>query len=124
MKKKIIGLAAGFLMLPFVAQAAVVSFESRVTQVIPLASGDFMLAFQDVAPTCTNPDRNFYVMVGKSNVTVAGSEKIYAAALSAAATRSRVQVLFDDGYRFCYISQFKVMFDLDALFKQADIEAC
>lgn len=110
MSRKFIGVVAG-LVLPCLAQAAVVPFESRVTQVIPLASGDFMLAFQDAAPACTNPDKNFYVMVGKSGVTVTGSEKMYGAALSAAATRSRVQVMFDDAYKFCYVSQIKVIFD-------------
>lgn len=111
MSKKLIGFVAGCLMLPCVAQAAVVRFESQVSQVIPLGSGDFMLALRDVAPTCTNPDRNFYVMVDQAGVTVAGSEKIYAAALSAAATRSRVQIMFNDGSKLCYINQFKVMFD-------------
>ncbi|MBU3057781.1 hypothetical protein [Pseudomonas indica] len=103
-----LGLAC--LLVASVSEAAVTSFKTKVSQVIPLANGDFVLAFKDANSGCTNPSQNYSVTIGKSAVTAEGSNKMYAAALSAAASGASVEVWFDTAYSACYVSQLKVIF--------------
>jgi hypothetical protein len=84
---------------------------STVKFVYPLANGDFVIGLDSDSSFCTStssPNKYYHVLVGQYGVTAEGSNKIYAAAMLALATRQTLSLAFDDGTAYCYVNRLNV----------------
>jgi hypothetical protein len=69
--------------------------------------------FHTDSSACTNANNpNYhYLIVGQNGMTADGLDRIYAAALAAAAAGKVVQAAFDDSTSNCYINRLSVIYD-------------
>lgn len=72
-----------------------------------MSSGDFIIIFK-TASQCTDRNQYHRVIVGSNGINAEGSEKIYSAALAAAAMNKTVSINFDDNSSSCLINRMKV----------------
>lgn len=103
--------ATALLLIATVTFATERNHTGTLKFVYPLASGDFVIAF-DVEPTmCSSPSspKNLYVSVGQNSVTATGSTKLYAAALLALTTRQTVSIAYDDATSNCFVNRMTVL---------------
>lgn len=93
--------------------AADVWITSKIKAVYPLGDGNFVLMFNDSPAACTNTGtpKYLYVTANQNGVTEEGSKKMYAAALTAAASGKDVSALFSDSTSSCYINRLSVVFN-------------
>jgi hypothetical protein len=90
------------------------SFVGTISRVYPHSdtpNGDFIIMFSsDTGTTCSNAGspKYYYVAVGQSQVSQASINKLYAAALAAAASGNRVRIWFDANAPQCWVNAFWV----------------
>jgi hypothetical protein len=75
------------------------------------ADGSFVLEFTSNAPTCTSSstDKDHYVRVGYSAVTLPTAKNLLAVAMFAMSLGKTVNVYFDDSTSNCYIGALHVV---------------
>lgn len=83
---------------------------STLKFVYPLASGDFVIGFDIDSGFCSSASspKYHYLTVGQNGVTSEGSKKLFAAVLTAVATRQSVTIAFDDATAYCYVNRLTV----------------
>ncbi len=103
------------LMFPlFAYSAAIWSPSTTIRGFYPLSGGIFVITLNEDAPSCTNgssPNKYYYVKVGENSMTQEGADKIFSAALAAAASGKKVRFSFDDSTPYCYINRLYVDFE-------------
>lgn len=69
------------------------------------------MVFDTNAPDCTNTNtgKYHYVKPTQNDMTDAGAEKIYAAALLAMAMEKTVRVAFDNATSSCYVNRLVLL---------------
>lgn len=109
--KKIFAVMA-LLSVTSAAFSATVWHGSTVKSVYPQSDGSLILIFNTDSAACTSASspNYYYVTVGQNGVTEQGSNKIYAAALSAGHAGNSISFAFDDSTSNCYINRFLVDF--------------
>ncbi len=84
---------------------------STIRSVYPLSDGSVVLTFDSDSPNCSNasdPDY-YYIRVGQNGMTSDGLKLLYAAALTAFTTGSRVSINYDDATTGCYINRLNII---------------
>jgi hypothetical protein len=83
------------------------SHTSKIRYVYPLSDGNFVVTFLADDSYCTNGSspKYYLVSVGSNSVTADGAEKMFAAALAAAAQGVTVVIVYDDSTTNCYINR-------------------
>lgn len=89
-------------------EAAEVWFESTLTYVYPDGDGSFVLVFNEDSPNCQHGAKFHRVRVNQNGVTEEGKRMMYAAALAAKVSGSRLQIVFDDASTSCYVSRLRL----------------
>ena len=111
--KLVMTAALGCSMIAGSASATEAWLSSRIKAVYPLSDGTFILVPVDDHPSCTNANTpNYhYVTVGENGVSTDGINRLYAAALAAAAQRLVLWIVFDDATTYCYINRLFVTYE-------------
>lgn len=91
------------------AHAADVWFTSTLAYVYPQGDGGFVLVFNDASPDCLHASQYHYVRVNQNGVTEEGKRMMYAAALSAKVSGSRLTIFFDPASGSCYVSKLRML---------------
>jgi len=84
---------------------------STVKFVYPLGDGNFVIGLDADSSFCTStssPNKYYHVFVGQYGVNADGSNKIYAAAMLALASRQTATLIFDDTTAYCYVNRIVV----------------
>lgn len=85
-------------------------FSSTIKTVYPLNEGSFILTFREDSPNCMGKDDYHVVREGLHGVTAEGVKMIYSAALTAAASGTRVAIYFNSATSNCEVNRMKVLF--------------
>lgn len=89
------------------AFAANVWHTSKIKTIYPVSDGDFIIIFKSTSQ-CTDRNQYHRVFVGSNGIDAEGSNKLYSAALAAAAMGKTVSINFDDSSSNCFINRMKV----------------
>jgi hypothetical protein len=92
-----------------VAAHAETWFTSTIAYVYPFADGSFVLVFDDDSPSCQHASKYHRVAVNQNSVTEEGKRMMYASALAAKASGSRLSIAFDESNGNCYVNRLKML---------------
>ncbi|WP_419227336.1 hypothetical protein [Alteromonas sp. OM2203] len=80
---------------------------STIKSIYPVSNGDFIIIFNN-SSICSDKNQYHRVTVGSNSVKIEGAEKMYSAALAAAAMGKTISINFDSSTSHCFINRLKV----------------
>jgi len=83
------------LLISETALTAEIFHKTKLDMVYPWKDGNFYLGIETEHESCTNANKFYRVWVDVGGVTEKGIDKIYSAALAAAAQGSEVEIIFE-----------------------------
>ena len=114
---KLFKITAGLVLMAAVSAIAIAAtptwHTAKITHIYPQADGSIILQFDSDHSSCQSasaPDY-YYLTVGQNGLTEKGLERMYSAALTAAAAQKSVTINFDADSSGCYINRLVVNFD-------------
>ena len=90
--------------------ATPVWFTSTIKTVYPQGNGDYVLIFNDPSPSCSHAGGYHLIAPSQNGMSEAGSNKMYALAVTAAALGKTLTINFDDSSSNCYVNRLLVDF--------------
>lgn len=81
---------------------------SKVTNVYPTSTGDFIIVFENPSAACSRADNYFYVEAGQNGVTPEGRDKMFSVVLSAALAGKDITVNFDSSSAKCNVNRLHI----------------
>jgi len=71
------------------------------------SNGNFAVIFRNPS-SCPDKNQYHHVSVGNNGVNAQGAEKMFSAALAAAAMGKTISINFDNSTNYCFINRLKV----------------
>lgn len=85
-----------------------------VQTVYPHSNGDFVIIFDKDSSYCSNSatgNKYYYVSAGQNRVNRKGVKSMLSTALTAATTKNRLSINFDDATEKCFVNRMKLSFE-------------
>src|SRR5262245_52729605 len=102
--KALVGVAA--LVCASSAMADNVWFQgAAIGRILPMADGRIALTMDDSNPSCDQ----YWIQVNQNGVTLSGLKNIHAAALTALAVKSKVNIAYEKTGGVCYVNRISVI---------------